>query len=179
MSSSCQLWNAFIFKNHHVEDCPSVPPGIGRRGWGGGRWKNIKKWKTNWHLMPRHGRTEPVFVNLWRSLGIDSSLAESIPWKWFLGSLNVYKYGLCSSGLIVWIYRYCYRDFCSGNVNNVERISYISYTAILKLTIPFEPAFQLASFGFWCRNRGCATIRFWTEDSDSHEERTSCTFPSK
>ena len=56
--------------------------------------------------------TEPVFVNLLRSPEIDSQpggpvlqpcltcrpaklhrLAESIPWNWFLGSLNVYKFG--------------------------------------------------------------------------------------
>ncbi len=61
--------------------------------------------------------TEPVFVNLVRSPGIDSHpcgperqshfsyrparihrLAESIPRNRFLGSLNVYKYGLCNSG---------------------------------------------------------------------------------
>jgi hypothetical protein len=64
--------------------------------------------------------SEPVFVNLLRSPGIDSisqphaglvrqpyltyrhamvhvhKLAESIPWNWFLGSLNVYKYWLWS-----------------------------------------------------------------------------------
>jgi hypothetical protein len=58
-------------------------------------------------------RTEPVFVNLSRRPGIDSQpvgpvrqpylsyrpsrlhrLAESIPWHRFLGSINVYKYGL-------------------------------------------------------------------------------------
>ncbi len=58
---------------------------------------------------------EPEFVNLLRSLGIDSQpggpgkhpfltcrparlyrLAESIPWNRFLGSLNVYKFGLKS-----------------------------------------------------------------------------------
>jgi hypothetical protein len=62
-------------------------------------------------LAPRPG---PVFVNLLRSPGIDSRpgvpvrqsyltyrpsrlnrLAESIPWNQFLGSLNVYKYGIC------------------------------------------------------------------------------------
>jgi hypothetical protein len=59
--------------------------------------------------------TEPVFINLLRSLGIDSQpggpvrksylshrparqhrLVESMSWKRFLGSLNVYKYGLCT-----------------------------------------------------------------------------------
>ncbi len=58
---------------------------------------------------------EPEFVNLLRNLGIDSQpggqvrqpylmyqpaglhrLAESIPWNRFLGSLNVYKFGLCT-----------------------------------------------------------------------------------
>jgi hypothetical protein len=37
---------------------------------------------------------EPEFVNLSRSPGIDSSLAESIPWNRFLSFLNVYKFGL-------------------------------------------------------------------------------------
>ncbi len=59
---------------------------------------------------------EPVFVNLLRSPGIDPQpggtvrqpyllyrrarlqrLRESIPRKRFLGSINVYKYGLCTS----------------------------------------------------------------------------------
>jgi hypothetical protein len=63
---------------------------------------------------------EPVFVNLLRSPGIDfrpggpvrrpylsywparlHSLAESIPRNQFLGSLNVYKYGLCPMILII------------------------------------------------------------------------------
>ncbi len=58
---------------------------------------------------------EPVFVILLRSLGIDSQpdgpvrqpyltywptrlhrLSESIPWNRFLGSVNVYIYGLCA-----------------------------------------------------------------------------------
>jgi hypothetical protein len=58
-------------------------------------------------------RTEPEFVNILRSLGIDSQpgrpvrqpylthwparlhrLAESIPWDRFLGSLNVFKFGI-------------------------------------------------------------------------------------
>ncbi len=60
--------------------------------------------------------TEPVFVNLLRSPGIDSQpggpvrqpyltyrpawlqrQAESVSWNRFLGSLNVYKYGLWNS----------------------------------------------------------------------------------
>ena len=66
---------------------------------------------------------EPVFVNLLRSTGIDSrslagrhdnpilstglpnrlhKLAESIPWNRFLGSLNVYKFGLCFLNLCQW-----------------------------------------------------------------------------
>jgi hypothetical protein len=64
-------------------------------------------------------RPDPVSVNLFRSPGIDSQpggpirqpylsywparlhrLAESIPRNWFLGSLNVYKYGL-SKGMCV------------------------------------------------------------------------------
>ena len=58
-------------------------------------------------------KTEPVFVNLLRSPGIDSQpgrlvrqhfltyrharlhrLADSIPWNRFMGSLNVYKFGI-------------------------------------------------------------------------------------
>jgi hypothetical protein len=59
---------------------------------------------SNLHYIPL-----PVFVNLLRSPGIDSQpgglarrtarlhrLAESISWNWFLGSLNVYKFGLSS-----------------------------------------------------------------------------------
>jgi hypothetical protein len=46
---------------------------------------------------------EPEFVNILRSPGIDSksipSLAESIHWNRFQGSLNVYKYGLRNTGL--------------------------------------------------------------------------------
>jgi hypothetical protein len=38
--------------------------------------------------------SEPVFVNLLRSPETNPSLAESIPRNRFLGSLNVYKYGL-------------------------------------------------------------------------------------
>jgi hypothetical protein len=63
---------------------------------------------------------EPVFVNLLRSPGIDlrpggpvrrpylsnwparlHSLAESIPRNQFLGSLTVYKYGLCPMILVI------------------------------------------------------------------------------
>ncbi len=62
--------------------------------------------------------SEAVFVNLLRSPGTDSQpggpvrqpyllyrpvrlhrLAESIPWNLFLGSLNVYKYGLWGCGI--------------------------------------------------------------------------------
>jgi hypothetical protein len=66
-------------------------------------------------IPPRYGacRAEPVFVDLLRSPGIDFQhsgparqpylsyrparlhrLAKSIPWNRFLGSINVYKYGL-------------------------------------------------------------------------------------
>ncbi len=64
--------------------------------------------------IPALSSSEPVFVNLLRSPGINSqpggplrqpyltyrpvrlhSLAESINWNRFLGSLNDYKYGLC------------------------------------------------------------------------------------
>jgi hypothetical protein len=42
-----------------------------------------------------HLSTKPVFADLLRSPGIDSpSLAESIPRNRFLGSINVYSYGL-------------------------------------------------------------------------------------
>ncbi len=63
--------------------------------------------------IPTLGSAEPEWVNLLRSPGIDSQhggpvrqsyltyrsarlhrLAESIPWNQFLGSLNVYKFGL-------------------------------------------------------------------------------------
>ncbi len=66
-------------------------------------------------LVPYHPHTEPVFVNLIRSPEIDSRpcgpvqqpyltyrpaglhrLAESLPRNRFLGSINVYKYGLSS-----------------------------------------------------------------------------------
>ncbi len=62
---------------------------------------------------PASDSSEPEFVNFSRSPGIDSQsggpvrqpyltyrstrlhmLAESVPWNRFLGSLNVYKYGL-------------------------------------------------------------------------------------
>jgi hypothetical protein len=65
-------------------------------------------------LIHKHGHAEPVLVNLLRSPGIDSQpgpvrqpylscrstmtkqLAEWIPRNRFLGSVNVYKYGLWS-----------------------------------------------------------------------------------
>ena len=40
--------------------------------------------------------TEPVFVNLLRSPGIDSQPGGVDPWNRFLGSINVNKYGLCT-----------------------------------------------------------------------------------
>jgi hypothetical protein len=36
------LWNAFIFKNHHIEDCPSVPPGGEKERGGGGDGRILK-----------------------------------------------------------------------------------------------------------------------------------------
>jgi hypothetical protein len=42
---------------------------------------------------------KPVFVNLFWSPGIDSSLADSNPWYRFLGSLDVSKFGLWSHEL--------------------------------------------------------------------------------
>jgi hypothetical protein len=42
----------------------------------------------------RAGPPKPVFVNFLRSPGIDSQHAESIPRNRYLGSINVYKYGL-------------------------------------------------------------------------------------
>jgi hypothetical protein len=70
---------------------------------------SAQHYRNNFHLP-----AEPEFWNLLRSPGIDSHpgesvrpsyltyrsarlhcLAESIPWNQFLGSLNVYKFGLC------------------------------------------------------------------------------------
>jgi hypothetical protein len=71
-------------------------------------WCKTMRFRT--HLL---SSAEPEFVNLLRSPGIDSKpggpvrqpyltyrpdrlheLAESIPWNRFLGSLNVYNFGL-------------------------------------------------------------------------------------
>jgi hypothetical protein len=41
----------------------------------------------------------PVFVNILRGTGIDSSLADLIPWNRFLGNLNFSKFGLWSHEL--------------------------------------------------------------------------------
>ncbi len=40
--------------------------------------------------------SELVFVNLERSPGIDSQPGGIDPWNRFLGSLNIYKFGLCA-----------------------------------------------------------------------------------
>ncbi len=72
--------------------------------------------RCTYNTMGKVKDPEPIFVNLLRSPGIDSQAdgpvrqhsltyqparlhrpAESIPWNRFLGSLNIYKYGLrCS-----------------------------------------------------------------------------------
>jgi hypothetical protein len=80
--------------------------------------RNLNEIVRSWiRLQENHVHcTEPVFVNLLRRPGIDSQLAgrydnsnwrtsyqparlrglaESIPWNRCLGSLNVYKFGLC------------------------------------------------------------------------------------
>ncbi len=73
--------------------------------------------RSGWEYEGAYMYTEPVFVNLERSPGIDSQpggperqshlsyrparihrLAESIPRNQFMSSLNVFKYGLCNSG---------------------------------------------------------------------------------
>jgi hypothetical protein len=50
---------------------------------------------------------EPEFVNLLRI----TSLAESIPWNRFLGSLNVYKYGLYSRLIALYREGLCHEMF--------------------------------------------------------------------
>ncbi len=78
-----------------------------------GPWAELAGGRNSCLNMGWGGGAEPVFVDLLRSPGIDSQigrpvrlpyfsyrlarlhrLAKSIPWNWFLGFINVYKYGL-------------------------------------------------------------------------------------